>query len=492
MITKIKGKYVIGHDGEDHVIYENGEVVFEDDTIIFVGYGYEGTFDQTIVEDRAIISPGFIDLDALGDIDHALIDSEVQAEMNDKLCWSEDYFDNHRYEPMTEEEEAFKSLYAYSHLIMNGITTAMPITSVNYKRCGETYKEIEAAAHNAGKLGLRVYLGPSYVSGMRVVDQNRDIKIKWFTEEGQEGLKNAVEFIKAFDGAYDGLINPVLVPERIELQTEEILVQSKQISRAYNCPIRLHAAQGNFEYKEIWNRHGMSPIAYLNKIGFLDDKTLIPHGIYASGYSKLGDQSDDDLDILISSGASIIHCPIVFARDGEALESFGRYVRKGIKMSMGTDTFPPDIIRNINVGNSLAMLMDSCSKENFFSEFFRAATTGGAQALGREDLGRLAPGAKADIIIIDMSHYHMGVHDDPIRTLMLSGTGRDVKTSIINGRVVMENGVIPDFDYELNQKKAQAYYEKMKKSYIDRSLYKDVEEDVYFKPSFRRVQCSVS
>lgn len=483
MITKLKSKYVIGYDGNKHIMYEDGVVVYEDDTIIYVGKGYEGKVDEEIDHGNSIISPGFIDLDALGDVDHALITNEISPEMKKGLFWSEEYFEKDRKEWMTAEEEAFKSLYAYSHLIMNGITTAMPITSVNYKKAGETYEEIEAAAHNAGKLGLRVYLGSSYVSGMHVIDEDGNMKVNWMEDEGKEGLKRAVKFIENFHGSYDGLINGALVPERIELQTEEILKETKKYSEKFNCPIRLHAAQGEFEYNEIFKKSGKSSIAYLDDIGFLDQNVSIPHVIYASGYSKLEDKTNDDLKILKKTGASVIHCPVVYSRSGTALESFGRYIRQGVNMSMGTDTFPPDMIRNINVGSILGMHVDDGKAENHFKEFFNAATLGGAQALGREDLGRLEKGAKADIIVIDLSAYHIGVIDDPLRTISLSGTGRDVTTTIINGKIVMKDRIIKNFDYDEAQEKAQRYYDKMKESYLKRSKT-NLSKEEFFKPSF--------
>ena len=487
MIVKIVGKYVIAFNGTEHVILENGQVVYENDKIIFVGYNYSGPYDKIINEENSIISPGFIDLDALGDIDHSLIFSEIDAEQRKDLYWSEEYFDQVRSEFMSPEEEAFKSYYAYIHLIKNGITTAMPITSVNYKKCAETYEEIEAAAHHAGRLGLRVYLGPSYVSGMHVVDKEGKLKVKWMKEEGVAGLKNAQRFVEEYHGAYDGLINGVFVPERIELQTEEILRSTKELSKKFDCLVRLHAAQGEFEYNQIQMHHGKSSIEYLNDIGFLDHKTLIPHTIYSSGYSKIRDLSDSDQQILVNTGTSVIHCPLVYARSGIALESFGRYVRLGVNLCLGTDTFPPDMIRNINIGSTMGLHIDSGNSENNFSEFYKAATLGGAKALGREDLGRLSVGAKADIIILDLNGFHIGPVDDPIRTLFLTGSGRDVKTSIINGKIVMENYTIPDLNYEELKSKAQKYFDKMKFGYYVRSRNKcDIEE--FFTKSFPTIK----
>ena len=483
MKTKVTGKYVIGYDGNDHAVYENGCVVYEGDTIIFAGKNYDGDFDELIEGGNAIISPGFIDLDALGDIDHALIFSEINPDNKKHLYWCEEYFNNRR-ENMTVEEEAFKSLYAYSQLIMHGVTTAMPITSVYYKKCGETYEEAVAAAHHAGNLGLRVYLGPSYISNMTVTNPDGSLRIEQMDNDGMAGLERAKEFAFKFAGAYGGLINAVMVPERIELQTEEVILKTKEFAREMDCPVRLHAAQGEFEYNTIQKKYGKSTIEYLQSLNFLDDRTLIPHAIWASGYSKMEDKSDRDLDILIETGASVIHCPLVYSRGGTVLESFGRYIRKGVKMSMGTDTFPPDIIQNIRMGSAYAQHKDNNRKENSYGEFYRAATLGGAKALKRDDLGRLCEGAKADIIIIDLSGYHIGAVDDPIRTMGMCAAGRDVVTSIINGRVVMKNRVIPGFDYETAQVKAQQYYDKMKKDYLMRSGNK-IKPDEMFPPTFK-------
>ncbi len=488
MTTKLKGRFVIGYDGTDHVILEDGEVVYENDTIIFVGFDYDKEVDETIDAGNSVISPGFIDLDALGDVDHELFFYGVDKEDISCISWSEEYFNGGSVEAMSKEEEAFKSYYAFSHLIMNGITTAMPITCVYYKKAGETYEEMVNAALNAGKLGLRAYLGPSYISGMKVIKEDGSSEIKFTPEEGERGLEKAVKFVKEFDNKYDGLIKGVLVPERIEFQTEEVLKKTKAYGKELGCLVRLHAAQGKYEYDEIMKKHGVSTIKYLDNIGFLDDHTLIPHAIFASGYSKIDDKTDEDLDILNKQGTSIIHCPLVYSRGGIALESFGRYKEKGINISMGTDTFPPDFFMNIRVGSAFAKNKAVKEEKNGYEDFFRAATLGGAEALNRKDLGKLEKGAKADIIIIDLDRYGIGVVDDPIYTICLSAFGSDVKTSIINGRIVMKDRIIPGFNEEEIKIKASLYYKKMKESYLSRSYKKFKNSEDLFKSSFKTIR----
>ncbi len=482
MKTKIKAKYIIAYHHNDHSILRDAELVYEADTIVFVGFDYPFPVDHVIDAGNAILSPGFIDLNALGDIDHELVHNEHPNPKN--LLWSQAYYQAGPREFLTPEEEAFKSLYAYTQLIRNGITTAMPITSVFYKQWAETYEELEAAAHHAGRLGLRMYMGPSYQSSIRVVKPDLSVETVWREDLGEAGLERAVKFIKNFDGAYDGLIRGMLAPERIENQTPELLQKARRYSDEFECPIRLHAAQGSYEFFEIQRLHQKTPIQYLHDLGFLGPRVSIPHMIYIDSYKKTGlGKQTRDLEIIRETQTTAIHCPFVIAMHSEFMETFSRYKRAGVQLALGTDTFPPDIIMNIRMGSYISRILEGTWEDCTFADYYRAATLGGARALNREDLGRLAPGAKADMIVIDMSGFHIGPQDDPIRTLMVSGSGLDIRTSIINGKVVMQDRQIPGIDLETLQAQGQAYYEKLRQSYVERATSKLPEEE-FFPPSF--------
>jgi cytosine/adenosine deaminase-related metal-dependent hydrolase len=83
-----------------------------------------------------------------------------------------------------------------------------------------------------------------------------------------------------------------------------------------------------------------------------------------------------------------VHCPVVFARDGEALNSFGRYRAKGINFALGTDTWPADLLENMRQGLNIARLMEGGNELTNTLDMYNAATLGGAKALGRDDIGR--------------------------------------------------------------------------------------------------------
>ena len=484
MLTKVKGKYVVGFDGTDHEVIVNGEVVYEGDTILYVGKQYEGNVDETIDAGNAVVCPGFIDLNALGDIDHDIIHLEAYPEAQKSIRPSEEYYLKGTHELMTPEEEAFKSLYAYAQLILSGVTTAMPITSMYYKEWAETYEEAVAAVHNAGRLGLRLYTCPSYQSGFGVYTADGKYDVRYENERGAKGLERAIEFIKVFDGAYDGLIRGCLEPERIETQSEENLINTKAASEMLGCPIKLHAAQGRVEYDMIRARTGKSSIRYLYDLGFLGRNVGIPHCYVAAG-TRWGDDADgDDLALLSETGTTAIYCPVIIGRSGRYLDSFAKYRRRNINIAIGTDTFPPDFFQNIRTASMYSRMVEGSAIGSTYADIYRAVTLGGAQLLGRSDLGRLCQGAKADMIAVDLDSFHMGAIDDPIRTMFMVGSRTDVKMSIINGRVVMKDQKLIGIDMEELKEKGQRYYDKMKKGYLERDGFHLPENEI-FRPSYK-------
>ena len=115
-------------------------------------------------------------------------------------------------------------------------------------------------------------------------------------------------------------------------------------------------------------------------------------------------------------------------------------------MGLGTDTFPQDMIEEMRWAALGCKWIDRDANRGTARDVFNAATLGGARALGRSDIGRLAPGAKADIIIVDLHRLHSGPVDDPIKTLVYAAAGSDVETVIVDGRTVLTGGKAPGVD----------------------------------------------
>lgn len=226
----------------------------------------------------------------------------------------------------------------------------------------------------------------------------------------------------------------------------------------------------------------MTPLEWLSSLGFLGPQALLPHGVFITGHSRVA-RKGDDVGLLRDSGATLIHCPLVLSRYGGSMESFARLKAAGVRIGLGTDTFPPDMVENMRLGISLCRVADQSVTACSAADFYDAATVRAADALGRPDLGRLAPGAKADMTIFDLSDFAIGQVIDPIQTMMLSGTGRDFRTSIINGRVVMRDRQLPGIDLDGWHARAQVQFDGLIAKYPLRTLHHPPVEEI-FAPSY--------
>lgn len=484
--VKLKARWVVGNVNGCHVLYENGEVVFEGNQIVFAGHDYPGESARQIDYGNTLIIPGFIDLDALSDLDTTVLAFDNQPAWRKGRVWPETYMSSGPREMYSPEELIFQKRYAFSRLIRNGITTALPIASLFYREWGESWNEFESAACIAEELGLRVYLGPAYRTGNTFVRQDGTFDFYFDEQRGLDGLAEAVKFCQTFEGKAGGLIRTMLSPDRIETCTPKLLQHSATAAHDLEVPIRLHCCQSLFEYETILKLHGMSPLEWLKSLEFLSGRTILPHLNVVSGTYGIERQAPD-LEIIRDSGASIAHCPLVMARHGMAMHSFKTYKDRGIKMGMGTDTHPPDMILNMQIGLLLCRVLEADAQACRAEDYFNAATLGGAAALGRNDLGRLSPGAKADIVIIDLDDPAMGQNIDPIQTLMLNGSGRDVRSVIINGELVMKDGQVKGIDNKKLRFEAQEQFNGLVAQYPDRT-YNHPSVDQIFSTSYKCIR----
>jgi cytosine/adenosine deaminase-related metal-dependent hydrolase len=205
-------------------------------------------------------------------------------------------------------------------------------------------------------------------------------------------------------------------------------------------PYRIHAG-GNFrEFLQILNTYRKPVVGYLADSGILGPRTTIGHMAITGGHSRVDYPRGDELKLLAESGATVGHCPYKCAKMGFAMESFDQYLAAGVKIGLGTDTYPLDIVAEMRYASLISRLVDKNASGARPADVFNAATVGGARALGRDDLGRLAAGAKADVVIINLRNTRYGPLCDPINALVEYGSGADVETVIVDGAIVVENG----------------------------------------------------
>jgi cytosine/adenosine deaminase-related metal-dependent hydrolase len=476
--TLMTAAWVVGHEDGRHTLLPGGEVVYQDGEILFVGHGFPGEVDERIDCGQALIAPGFIDLDALSDLDTTILSFDNHPAWRKGRVWPKSYMEAGPYEMYSLDELVFQKRHAFARLIRNGVTTALPIASLYYREWGETVEEFEGAAEAAADLGLRVYLGPAYRTGNPVVVEEGKFELFFDEPRGLKGLVDAISFCERLDGRHGGLVRTMLAPDRIETCTAELLRRTAAAGRDLGVPVRLHCCQGGFERETVRRLHGMTSIEWLDSLDFLTEKTLLPHGTFVSP-SRFVPEPGRDLEIVAEAGSVIVHCPLVAARFGDGLESFSSYRDRGLRIGLGTDTSPPDMLLNLQVGLMICRFVEGKAEACRAEDYFDAATLGGADALGRSDLGRLAPGCCADMVVWDLANPDIGQVIDPIQTLLISASGRDARTVIIDGRMVMRDRQIPGMDFAADAMRAQRQFEGLVAKYPDRTWAHPAAEEIF-------------
>ena len=480
--------------GPGFVELEDATVLVRGTGIAAVATGAEGdalaaAADEVTDLGESLLMPGLIDLEGLVDIDHLQLDSWWSPEHSARLEWSEDYA-RHPREVLTPEERSTLRRYGLVQLALHGITSAMPISTEIHGAWAETHDDMLDTARTASELGLRVFLGPSYRSGVHISHADGSSGIHWEPGKGEAGLADAVRFIDTVAELEDPLVTAVLVPCRVETVTDELLARTAEVSAARDVLVRVHATQGLDEEIGILRRDGRgAPLDMLDRVGLLNERLIIAHGVYIDIHPDVHGEDRGDLARLAAAGVSIVHCPVTNARYAYLLERLGLYLEAGVGVALGTDSFPPDLIRAIDTGVQLAKHQYEDLGHGMLAEYVEAATLGGARALRRPDLGRIEAGAQADLVAFSLADLRMGAVDDPIRTLTLSGTGRDAHFSMVAGRVVMEEGRIPGLDVEALRAEGQRIFEKLRAAYPERDALAGPEgsmEEELFPPVFPR------
>lgn len=469
----LTARWVIGYEGDSHVIHENGSVLIEGDRVVHVG-PVPDVDAERVDYGEAILSPGFVDLDALSDLDTTILGFDNFPAWRKGRVWPESYVERGPYEMYTPEELAFQKRFAFAELIRNGITTALPVASLFYREWGETAAEFEAAADAAEDLGLRVYLGPAYRTGGQVTDEAGNIRAIYDEPRGLAELDAAAAFAARIEGRAGGRIKAMFAPDRIETCTPSLVRRTAELAREMGAPVRQHCLQSEIELRLVRDQHGMTPIEYLAAQDALGSNWLLPHGTQAT---------PRDFEMIRDAGATIVHCPLVSGRHGGMLRSLPRCWAMGMNIGMGTDTWPADMILNLQIGMMAARLADGMPSVTS-DMLYDAATLGGARALGRSDIGRLVRGAKADIAVIDLGQALQT--PDPIQTLMTSCNGRDVRDVWIDGRRVMQDRQIPGDDDAADHRRAQAQFDGLIAKYPDRTVGHPPVRDI-FRQSYPRV-----
>lgn len=447
--TRINARAIVAYQDGEHRILEDGCVVVEGNEIIHVGKGFDGHADQTIDADDRVITPGFINTHthlAGSPLDKSFIEDRGRRQfamsgLSEMLPARSQAIDSEGQESCVD--------YSMAELIRTGTTTVMELGGIG-----------DYVAGAVEKAGLRAYIGDMYRSGRWLTRDGRKMEYAWDEEAGVRGFHKAVELIERIDGRANGRIKGFLTPAQVDTCTEALLQMSREASDRMQVPLALHVSQSVFEFDEMVQRHGMTPVEWLESIGFLSEWNILGHAILLAGNSWV-QFAGDDLAILARHGASVAHCVWVFARRGIVMESFPAYLDAGVNMTLGTDTSPQSMIEGLRWTAVIGKIVSRDTQKSTAADVFNAATLNAARMLHRDDLGRIAPGAKADLLFWDAGSLFMVPLRDPIKNIVYNAEAEDLRDVMIDGAWVQRDGRVLNVDERAASQRLQHAGERM-------------------------------
>ena len=224
--------------------------------------------------------------------------------------------------------------------------------------------------------------------------------------------------------------------------TEELMRQSAIWARQQGLTLHTHVAETLDEEEFCLQKVGLRPVEYMQELGWVGEDVWYAHAIYLS---------EEEMDLLAETGTGVAHCPTSNMRLGSGIAPIREMLDRGVKVGLAVDGSASNDSSHMLAEARMAMLLQRVQKGAgalSAQEALEMATLGGAAVLGRDDIGSLSPGKAADFIAINLDRLeYAGAGHDPLGALLFCRPV-NVDLSVINGRVVVQEGHIVGFDLE--------------------------------------------
>ena len=418
-----------------HSYLHNVDLVLQGRTVRQVGGRYEGPRDKTIAGAGLMAMPGLINMHTHPSSEpgnRGLLEEIGSAKLGQSSLYE--------YMPVFRADigsAPHANAVAVAEMLRSGVTTYVDMSLPR-----------EGWADTVAATGIRGILGPMFRSASWQTSNGHAVEYIWDEAAGEKAFEAALAAVDSAVGHASGRLGAMLCPSQVDTCSPGLLQAAQAEARRRGMPLQIHAAQSVVEFGEMTRRHGRTPIEWLHDIGLLGPDLIIGHGIFLNRHPSVFWPQADDFGLLRDSGASVAHCPTVFARRGIALDFLADYQKAGIRVGIGTDTFPHNMLDEMRLAVYLSRTMARDYTAGSTAGIFNAATVVAADMLGRNDIGRLAPGCKADFSLVDLRHPYMRPAREPLRSVLYSAGDRAVRDVYVDGRQVVSHGEVLTIDVE--------------------------------------------
>ena len=308
----------------------------------------------------------------------------------------------------------------------------------------------DSAARETKAAGLRGVLGESVID-FPVPD----------AKTPDEALANIETYLQRWKG--DSLIHAAIAAHSPYTCSAETLKKVAALARRYSAPILIHVSETKRERDESYAKRGMSPVAYLDSLGFLGPDVVAAHCVWFD---------DKDIAVAASRGVGCVHNPSSNMMLASGTAPVVEMLRGGLRLGLGTDgpagsNNDLDMMEEIDLAAKLQKVTRLDPRALSAEQALEMATIGGARALHMEnEIGSLEPGKKADLILLRTDAPHAVPMYDVVSQVAYSLKASDVETVIVGGRILMEGRRMLTLNEPEILAKARDYSQKVKRSLV--------------------------
>lgn len=416
----IKNAEIITMNTNEEIIA--GDIYIVDDRISEIGQNLSHAADKVIDATGRTVIPGFVQT-------HLHLCQTLfrgQADDLELMDWLKQ-----RIWPLEashdEESIYYSAMLGIGELIQSGTTTVVDMETVHY-----TDFAFQAIAES----GIRA------LAGKVMMDKGKEVPVR-LRENTRESLQESVDLLEKWHRYDNGRIQYAFCPRFVVSCTKELLTNVRDLSAKYKVCVHTHASENANEILLVEKEHGMRNVVYLNHIGLANERLILAHCVWLD---------EEEKRIIAERGVKVSHCPGSNLKLASGVAEVPSLLDHQAHVSLGADGAPCN--NNLDMFNEMrlaAIIQKPVHGPTAMNArtVFRMATIGGARAVGMEnEIGSIEPGKKADLAILNLNDFHVypSYDIDPISRIVYSATRADVESTIINGKLLMENRQLKTID----------------------------------------------
>lgn len=306
-----------------------------------------------------------------------------------------------------------------AELIKGGTTCALTMETVNHT--DEVFKVVEETGFRATVGKCMMDKGDEVPSGLQ--------------EQTEASVTASLKLLEKWNGKANGRIRYCFAPRFAISCTRELLSAVARLARERGVMIHTHASENKTECALVEQDTGMRNIAYLKSLGIAGKHIALAHCVHLD---------DEELKILRDTGTNVAHCPSSNLKLGSGIAPIKQMLEAGISVSLGADGAACNNRLDMFTEMRTAALLQKAHHGPEVipaQQALRMATIDGARALGLDqEIGSIAPGKRADVIMISLSRLHSTPFPtDLASAVVYSSQPEDVQTVIVEGRLLMRD-----------------------------------------------------